>query len=55
MLSGVLNINKPEGPSSFFIVDKIKKLTGTKKVGHTGTLDPFASGVLVVSWARVLK
>jgi len=45
---GVLNVRKPSGPTSHDIVDKVRRFTGTKRVGHAGTLDPLASGVLVV-------
>ncbi len=47
-MNGILNINKPEGPTSFNIVSRIRRLTGEKRVGHAGTLDPAASGVLPV-------
>jgi len=47
-MDGILIINKPAGPTSYDIVDRIKKITRTKKVGHAGTLDPFAEGVLIV-------
>lgn len=47
-MDGVLNIYKPAGMTSFDVVRKIKKLAGTKKVGHTGTLDPDAYGVLPI-------
>lgn len=50
--SGFLIINKPSGPTSHDIVDKIRKITGIRKVGHAGTLDPFASGVLIVAVGR---
>ncbi len=53
--SGVLPINKPEGITSFDVVSKIRKLFGTKKVGHTGTLDPMARGVLTVLVGRAVK
>jgi len=46
--NGLLLIDKPEGPSSAQIVRKVKTLIGAKKVGHLGTLDPFASGLLVL-------
>lgn len=46
--SGLLLIDKPEGPSSASIVHKAKIILGAKKVGHLGTLDPFASGLLVL-------
>ena len=51
-MNGILNINKPEGPTSFTIVSRIKKLTGEKRVGHAGTLDPAASGVLPVCFGH---
>ena len=44
----IININKPKGWTSFDIVKKVKSITGHKKVGHGGTLDPFASGVLII-------
>ena len=44
----IININKPIGWTSFDIVKKVKNITGHKKVGHGGTLDPFASGVLIL-------
>jgi tRNA pseudouridine55 synthase len=46
-LSGVLTIDKPAGQSSAKTVAVVKKLLGVAKVGHSGTLDPFATGVLV--------
>ncbi len=46
--SGLLLIDKPEGPSSAHVVARVKKILGAKKVGHLGTLDPFASGLLVL-------
>ncbi len=46
-LNGALIIDKPHGPTSAKVVAQVKRLTGAKKVGHTGTLDPFATGVLV--------
>ncbi|MFA6422368.1 MAG: tRNA pseudouridine(55) synthase TruB [Candidatus Buchananbacteria bacterium] len=48
----IIAVNKPKGPSSFKIVAKIRRLTGIKRVGHAGTLDPLASGVLVVAIGR---
>ncbi|MBI2987421.1 MAG: tRNA pseudouridine(55) synthase TruB [Deltaproteobacteria bacterium] len=44
--SGILLVDKPEGPSSAQVVQRVKKILGAKKVGHLGTLDPFASGLL---------
>ena len=52
---GVLIVNKPEGITSHDVVGKIRKLYGTRKVGHTGTLDPLATGVLVILLGRTAK
>lgn len=49
---GLLLINKPEGMTSFGVVAKVKRLAGEKRVGHTGTLDPMATGVLPVLIGR---
>ena len=46
--SGVLLIDKPVGPSSAQVVQRVKNALGAKKVGHLGTLDPFASGLLLI-------
>jgi tRNA pseudouridine55 synthase len=51
----IVNIKKPENWSSFDVVKKIKRITGYKKVGHAGTLDPFASGVLLICIGRATK
>lgn len=50
--AGVLLVDKPTGISSFGIVRKVRRLLGIKKVGHAGTLDPFASGLLIVCAGR---
>ena len=50
-----LNINKPEGYSSAKVVAIVKKITKTKKVGHSGTLDPFATGVLPIAVNKATK
>lgn len=52
---GVIIVDKHEGVTSHDIVFKIRKLFGTKKVGHTGTLDPMATGVLPVLVGRAAK
>ena len=52
---GVIVVNKHAGVTSFDIVFKIKKLFNTKKVGHTGTLDPMATGVLPILIGRSAK
>lgn len=46
--SGILNINKPQGITSHDVVDVIRKIFPNKKIGHTGTLDPLATGVLPI-------
>jgi len=45
---GIIIVDKDSGPSSFKVVERIRGLTKAKKAGHAGTLDPFASGVLVI-------
>ena len=52
MKPGIYNIFKPAGPTSHDIVDYIRKISGEKRVGHAGTLDPFAEGVLIVAIGR---
>ena len=54
-LSGVLVLYKPRGMTSHDCVNKIRRLFGTKKVGHTGTLDPDAVGVLPILIGRAAK
>lgn len=54
-ICGVVIVDKHEGVTSHDIVFKIRKLFGTKKVGHTGTLDPMATGVLPVLIGRSAK
>lgn len=52
---GVLCLDKPAGVSSHDMVGKIRRLYATRKVGHTGTLDPMATGVLVILIGRATK
>ena len=54
-MNGILNIFKPTGMTSFDVVRIVKKVCNTGKVGHTGTLDPEASGVLPVCVGRATK
>lgn len=54
-ISGLLIVDKPEGPTSFDIVRSIRKALRVKKVGHTGTLDPMATGVLILCVNRATK
>ncbi len=51
-MTGIANINKPMGKSSAFVVAVIRRITKIKKVGHTGTLDPLATGVLPICIGR---
>ncbi len=51
----MLAINKPAGITSHTVVNKIRRLFGTRQVGHTGTLDPMATGVLPVLVGRAVK
>ncbi len=52
---GILAVNKPEGISSARVVARVKKLLGAKKIGHTGTLDPFATGLLLVAVEKATR
>ncbi len=52
MKSGFLLLNKPVGPTSHDIVGQIRRLTGERRVGHAGTLDPFAEGLLIIGIGR---
>ncbi len=54
-LSGVVVVNKEEGLSSQAVVNRVKKIFGVSKAGHTGTLDPLATGVLPVLIGRGVK
>ncbi|MFH1012252.1 MAG: tRNA pseudouridine(55) synthase TruB [Candidatus Peregrinibacteria bacterium] len=54
-MNGILIINKPKGWTSFDVVAKTRGLLNVKKVGHTGTLDPMATGVLVLCIGRATK
>jgi len=49
---GILLVNKPIGKTSFSLVSALRKKTGIKKIGHAGTLDPFASGVMILLLGR---
>lgn len=55
MINGVLVVNKPAGFTSRDVVNKVSKIFKTKKIGHTGTLDPIASGVLVLTIGKATK
>lgn len=55
MINGVINVYKESGMTSFDVVRKIKKIAATGKVGHTGTLDPMATGVLPICIGKATK
>lgn len=55
MREALLNIDKSPGPTSFDVIRELKKADRTLKVGHTGSLDPFASGVLILLVGRATK
>ena len=55
MTGGVLVVDKPAGPTSFEVVDRVRRLAGARKAGHTGTLDPMATGVLAVCLDDAVK
>ncbi|MCL0065894.1 tRNA pseudouridine(55) synthase TruB [Dehalococcoidia bacterium] len=54
-IHGIINLNKPQGMTSFRVVARVRKLTGERKVGHSGTLDPDATGVLPILLGRATK
>ena len=55
MKNGFININKAVGMTSHDVVNRVRKIFNTKKVGHAGTLDPFATGVLPIAVGRATK
>lgn len=52
LAAGIFLVDKPEGPSSFRMVQLVRRALSIKKVGHAGTLDPFASGLLIICVGR---
>jgi tRNA pseudouridine55 synthase len=54
-LSGLLNINKPKGITSHDVVNRVRRLAGQRRVGHAGTLDPMATGVLLVCLGQATR
>jgi len=53
--AGILNINKPAGLTSHDVVQRVRHILGIKKVGHSGTLDPLATGVLLVAVGQATR
>jgi tRNA pseudouridine55 synthase len=54
-VDGLLILDKPKGPTSHDLVDRVRRALGTRRVGHTGTLDPFATGLLGVCVGRATR
>lgn len=54
-MKGFLILNKPKGITSFDVIRKLKPILKEKRIGHVGTLDPFASGVLIIALGRYTK
>lgn len=52
---GIVNLNKPQGPTSHQAADYVKKIVGVDKAGHSGTLDPGVTGVLPVALSRATR
>jgi len=52
LLEGILLVDKPPGKTSFHLVHTLRRITGVQKIGHAGTLDPFATGVMVMLIGR---
>lgn len=55
MTGGILNLNKPRGITSFAVVSLVRRITGVRRVGHAGTLDPIAEGVLPVCLGQATR
>ena len=55
MMDGIINVNKPTGMTSHDVVYRLRHILGVKKIGHTGTLDPDASGVLPMCVGKATK
>jgi tRNA pseudouridine55 synthase len=53
--SGILPVDKPQGITSHDVVDKVRRLVGIRRVGHTGTLDPMATGLMLVCIGRATR
>jgi len=54
-LEGIIVVNKPKGITSFDVIRKLKKILKTKKIGHTGTLDPLATGIMLMCVGKATK
>ncbi|MBN1188227.1 MAG: tRNA pseudouridine(55) synthase TruB [Dehalococcoidales bacterium] len=54
-MDGILNLNKPAGMTSFGVVARVRRITGERRAGHAGTLDPLATGVLPVCLGKATR
>ena len=54
-MEGIILVNKPKGISTFDVIRKLKKILKTKKIGHTGTLDPLATGLMLICVGKATK
>ena len=54
-MEGIIVVNKPKGITSFDVIRKLKKILKTKKIGHTGTLDPLATGIMLICVGKATK
>lgn len=54
-MDGIINVNKPKGITSFDVIRKLRKILSLRRIGHTGTLDPMAEGVLLVCVGKATK
>ncbi len=54
-MNGILLVNKPKGISSFDVIRKLRRITGFKKIGHAGTLDPLATGLMIMLFGSATK
>ena len=55
MVRGFINVDKPQGITSFDVVRRVRRAAGIRKVGHAGTLDPNATGVLPVALGEATR
>ena len=54
-MNGWIFIDKPKNTTSFNVIKRLKKILNIKKIGHTGTLDPFATGILAIALGEATK
>ena len=55
MISGIINVNKPSGMTSHDVVNAVRRKLKMRRVGHAGTLDPLATGVLIILLGKSTK